>query len=429
MCYRIFKLNFNTQINKLIFNVYLCPLLYYITNYSCSYNKYRNYLSKFEYYKYHCLHLIGDYFNLKELHINNIQKLYLNNANFNNFKLFNNYFINNELIIDKNMLIKKINLKNNEIYYKSINIKEDKEILIDDNKTILNNTNNNLIFNVIKPSNVELVGNINNCIFNGLINNLYMRCNLNNSLIGKFNNLYINNSYKYRYFLQVNYKKYHNPTTNIIYNNCIENIICEVNNICHIKYIKINNINGKFNKCVITSNRINNIYGYYNDLRFFRCDNFNLDNINYINKLTLDICNISNLSYNLLSLKKLKLYHCENIKKIPNTLINLEELILDRCENIKEIPNNLINLKILEINNCNNIKEIPETFINLKKLIIDECENIKEIPDTFINLKKLKIFYRNNIKEIPNTFINLKELIIRYCDNILIPENLKKLLK
>ena len=420
--YQNIHLNFDTTIKKLNYNY----KYEYLSN---SYNG-NEFIIKFTKPKQRILnsllYLKGRYMDLKELNITNIKKLNLKFCDYNNFKLTNNYLMNYELNVNNNLKINYINLINYEITYNHnniINLNENKQIDVNYNLIIKSKKNNDIYLNVKNNlSNIKLIGIFNDCIFNDYTNKLILEKGNMNNLIGKFNEIVLDN-----------------------FGNNIKNIICEVNKKCEIYCNKINYINGIFRgETNIYSNEINNLCGDYNELTILNCRKINLDKIKNINSLTLRNCNIKKIQSNLFNIKKLKLENC-NINEICDNLINLETLEINRCNNLKSIPNTFINLKSLKLYNCNNIKELDNNYINLKNLDISFCKNLKKLNgfknvknliiegnyiqqinnfDNLINLEIFNLYYyyptipNLNLNSYINSCNNIKKLILRNCDGI-----------
>ena len=353
------KLDFNTSIKKLIYNHKLERFKLPKNNKNSSQDIILDNLNKKSTSK--VLYLKGNYLNLKELYISNVKYLNLYFANYNNFKITSDN-LNDNININKDLKIKKIDLKNNQIYTFDI-INENKNIDIKNNTTLKCNNNINLNLNIINNnSNVKINGKVNNIILNNSINNLFVSSYKINNIIGKINNLTI----------------YGNDINSLLGNinnlklSCknIKKIITEINNNCNIYSYEIDYINGKFkNKTLIDSTKINNLYGDFNNLTIENCKNLNLENINNVNYLTLINCNIKKIPSNLYNIKQLNIENC-NITEISDCLINLKELNLNKCKKIISIPNNYINLNYLKINKCKKIKEIDNKLKNLDNIII-----------------------------------------------------------
>ena len=162
------------------------------------------------------------------------------------------------------------------------------------------------------------------------------------------------------------------------------------------------NIN-KFNEIYIESCiNLKNITLSSNITKLFisNCPNLEFIFINSIsiNKLTLINCyNLRSLPDKLINLKYLKLYDL-NIQKIPKSYINLETLIIRYNKNkkyqIKEIPS-YDNLTTLILENCNKFKKIPDRLPKINKIHIISCLYIEDIPETYTTIKDYYLYYSN----------------------------------
>ncbi|PPD74278.1 hypothetical protein GOBAR_DD28802 [Gossypium barbadense] len=74
----------------------------------------------------------------------------------------------------------------------------------------------------------------------------------------------------------------------------------------------------------------------------------------------------------LVHLRKIKLFSCKNLKKIPNLLgaVNLETLDCEKCESLVELPclDHLTSLKTLHLKGCRSFKKFPEIPNNFYEL-------------------------------------------------------------
>ncbi|KAL5563699.1 hypothetical protein UlMin_033446, partial [Ulmus minor] len=168
---------------------------------------------------------------------------------------------------------------------------------------------------------------------------------------------------------------------------------------------------------------------------------------------------------NLVSLKKLLLDDCEELKLLPNTickLYHLQELSIVNCSKLEifpEIEERMENLIELNLRRTA-IKELPrsiDNLVSLKMLLLDDCEELKLLPNTIcklyhlrelsiVNCSKLKIFpeieermenlmelnlRRTAIKELPRSIENLVSLKMLFLDNCkeleLLPNTICKL--
>ena len=254
------------------------------------------------------LNIIDDntkyYFKIKH---NNIENLIFKNNYYNN--------INQELI--KNIFFDNINNERIYLYTNSIFLE--------------NNTINELI---LIGDNYEIKGNLKN-IKNILLDNNNIKLNTI-----KFNTEFNDNTI----FELENFSK----LTNLTNLNNIKNLT-----LIHCKIKEIPNIfiNLKY-LSLYSCNNINNIsLLYLEKLELIHCNNIkelpnNLYNLKY---LYLECCNNLNFIPDyLINLNQLIIKNCPKINFIPETLINLNNLTIFNNNIIKDLPTTIINVKNLD---------------------------------------------------------------------------------
>ncbi|XP_016670135.1 disease resistance protein RPV1 [Gossypium hirsutum] len=95
----------------------------------------------------------------------------------------------------------------------------------------------------------------------------------------------------------------------------------------------------------------------------------------------------------LVHLRKMNLFSCKNLKKIPNLLgvVNLERLDCENCESLVELPSlhHLTSLQALHLKGCRSLKKFPEIPNNFSWLDLSKT-GIEEVPDLIGHLLRLE---------------------------------------
>ncbi|TYJ16504.1 hypothetical protein E1A91_A10G258200v1, partial [Gossypium mustelinum] len=95
----------------------------------------------------------------------------------------------------------------------------------------------------------------------------------------------------------------------------------------------------------------------------------------------------------LVHLRKMNLFSCKNLKKIPNLLgaVNLERLDCENCESLVELPSlhHLTSLQALHPKGCRSLKKFPEIPNNFSWLDLSKT-GIEEVPDLIGHLLRLE---------------------------------------
>ncbi|KAG4181493.1 hypothetical protein ERO13_A10G231400v2 [Gossypium hirsutum] len=117
----------------------------------------------------------------------------------------------------------------------------------------------------------------------------------------------------------------------------------------------------------------------------------------------------------LVHLRKINLFSCKNLKKIPNLLgaLNLERLDCENCESLVKLPSlaHLTSLKTLRIKGCRSLKKFPEIPNNFYELDLSET-GIKKVPDFIERLDRLERLTLTNsmVKDVSSNISKLKSL-------------------
>ncbi|PPD85325.1 hypothetical protein GOBAR_DD17739 [Gossypium barbadense] len=123
------------------------------------------------------------------------------------------------------------------------------------------------------------------------------------------------------------------------------------------------------------------------------------------------------LKYNkdLVHLRKINLFSCKNLKKIPNFLgaLNLERPNCENCESLVKLPSlaRLTSLKTLRLEGCRSLKKFPEIPNYFYELDLSET-GIKEVPDFIEHLGRLQWLTLTNsmVKDVSSNISKLKSL-------------------
>ncbi|XP_052876456.1 disease resistance protein RPV1-like isoform X2 [Gossypium arboreum] len=122
-----------------------------------------------------------------------------------------------------------------------------------------------------------------------------------------------------------------------------------------------------------------------------------------------------NKDQDLVHLRKINLFSCKKLKKIPNLLkaVNLERLDCENCESLVELPclDHLTSLKTLHLKGCRSLKKFPEILNNFYRLDLSET-GIEEVPDFIEHLHRLgKLILRNSrVKDVSSNISKLESL-------------------
>ncbi|XP_012434792.2 disease resistance protein LAZ5-like [Gossypium raimondii] len=117
----------------------------------------------------------------------------------------------------------------------------------------------------------------------------------------------------------------------------------------------------------------------------------------------------------LVHLRKINLFSCKNLKKIPNLLgaLNLERLDCENCESLVKLPSlaRLTSLKTLRLEGCRSLKKFPEIPNYFYELDLSET-GIKEVPDFIEHLDRLQWLTLTNsmVKDVSSNISKLKSL-------------------
>ncbi|TYH51668.1 hypothetical protein ES332_D10G293100v1 [Gossypium tomentosum] len=117
----------------------------------------------------------------------------------------------------------------------------------------------------------------------------------------------------------------------------------------------------------------------------------------------------------LVHLRRINLFSCKNLKKIPNLsgAVNLKRLDCENCESLVELPSlaHLISLRTLYLMGCRSLKKFPEIPNNFDELDLSEI-GIKEVPDFIEHLDRLQRFTLTNsmVKDVSSNISKLKSL-------------------
>ncbi|MFQ6647140.1 hypothetical protein Gotur_020620, partial [Gossypium turneri] len=117
----------------------------------------------------------------------------------------------------------------------------------------------------------------------------------------------------------------------------------------------------------------------------------------------------------LVHLRKINLFCCKKLKKIPNLLgaLNLERLDCRKCESLVELPclDHLTSLKTLRLKGCRNLKKFPEIPHNFDELDLSKTR-IKEVPDFIEHLDRLQrlTLTKSMVKDVSSNISKLKSL-------------------
>ncbi|KHG17399.1 putative WRKY transcription factor 16 -like protein [Gossypium arboreum] len=117
----------------------------------------------------------------------------------------------------------------------------------------------------------------------------------------------------------------------------------------------------------------------------------------------------------LVHLRKINLFSCKKLKKIPNLLgaLNLERLDCENCESLVKLPSlaHLTSLKTLRIKGCRSLKKFPEIPNNFYELDLSET-GIKKVPDFIERLDRLERLTLTNsmVKDVSSNISKLKSL-------------------
>ncbi|TYI58469.1 hypothetical protein E1A91_D11G361100v1 [Gossypium mustelinum] len=117
----------------------------------------------------------------------------------------------------------------------------------------------------------------------------------------------------------------------------------------------------------------------------------------------------------LVHLRKINLFSCKNLKKIPNFLgaLNLERLDCENCESLVKLPSlaRLTSLKTLRLEGCRSLKKFPEIPNYFHELDLSET-GIKEVPDFNEHLDRLQWLTLTNsmVKDVSSNISKLKSL-------------------
>ncbi|KAK8671878.1 hypothetical protein V6N13_038461 [Hibiscus sabdariffa] len=95
----------------------------------------------------------------------------------------------------------------------------------------------------------------------------------------------------------------------------------------------------------------------------------------------------------LVNLRKIDLYHCKNLRKIPNLsgAIHLEILCCYGCQRLVELPclDHMSSLKRLELQGCHSLKKFPQVPNHFPSLYLVET-GVEEVPDSVEHLVRLE---------------------------------------
>ncbi|KAK8277625.1 hypothetical protein V6Z12_D10G283200 [Gossypium hirsutum] len=117
----------------------------------------------------------------------------------------------------------------------------------------------------------------------------------------------------------------------------------------------------------------------------------------------------------LVHLRRINLFSCKNLKKIPNLsgAFNLKRLDCENCESLVELPSlaHLTSLRTLYLMGCRSLKKFPEIPNNFDELDLSEI-GIKEVPDFIEHLDRLQRFTLTNsmVKDVSSNISKLKSL-------------------
>ncbi|CAI0441501.1 unnamed protein product [Linum tenue] len=173
-----------------------------------------------------------------------------------------------------------------------------------------------------------------------------------------------------------------------------------------------------------------------NSLRVGFCGSLErLPNLGNLNNL-MEAPNLSNLDglQSLLLLKKLKIYGCPALEKLPS----VATLGLSCCNSIQKLPDvsGLKKLADLRVHRCPRLTQLDgvEMLESLQRLVVSDCNSVSTLPD-LSRLKKLSflnISECTNLVDVPGLerLESLQELTMTCCTSIKkLPDlsNLKKL--
>ncbi|KAG4123252.1 hypothetical protein ERO13_D11G315728v2 [Gossypium hirsutum] len=117
----------------------------------------------------------------------------------------------------------------------------------------------------------------------------------------------------------------------------------------------------------------------------------------------------------LVHLRKINLFSCKNLKKIPNLLgaLNLERLDCENCGSLVKLPSlaRLTSLKTLRLEGCRSLKKFPEIPNYFYELDLSET-GIKEVPDFIEHLDRLQWLTLTDsmVKDVSSNISKLKSL-------------------
>ena len=355
--------------------------------------------------------------------IDNNNNFNLKNQNVdNNMKQFN--FINNNQnnIINKNDSISDNNNLNNNINL----INDNKKISFNMNNDINNNMNNNMNNDLNNNMNNDMNNNMNNDMNNNMNNDMKnnMKNNMNNSMNNNMNNNMNSNMNKNMNNNKINLNNNMNNLNNNIDNNMNNNQnINNNNNQIMNNNVKISNFNMNNNQNKNNINNMNNNFISNLNLNMNNMDNnMNINNNqNYILNMNNNL-NINNLNNNMNSNINMN----DNLNNNMNSNININQ-------NVDNNMNNFMN----NISNNNNNNNNNNRNQNIKNFNLEKSSNpmnliINKMGQMNLNNNIINIVNENNNEKMNNnidnnmSINNINNFNLKGMNNMIMNNNINK---